>query len=496
MPPKKAEDALNRTLCKPGSRVFYWENQHAWATGTVAADDGKFFKVTGDGYSCTQVAPLETVDKCPEDKIWPLREDVLDEDCDDLLSLTILHDSTIQRCLYVRYMKDIPYTNIGAITVALNPWNFKIPQYMDAKMPDYMEEGEVIRHNLPHSWAQAHNTYFELLRDAMDQCILISGESGAGKTEAAKIVMKYLGAISCKSGSDSEREAAKKVAFNINQASPILEGFGNAKTVRNNNSSRFGKFMKVQFDTAGFLVGAFTEKYLLEKSRIITANPNERIYHAFYLATKGKDAGKYNLKGSGAYQTTCNAGKCIDIPRVDDGEDYSICCDAMKNCGFNDDEVDGTWRMVAGALQLGTVHFKEIDKDTCDFVDKSGIADACTNWQTDAAVLEKELMTTTMVTRDGPVVKKLNLAKATDSRDSLIRTTYDCLFGWHVLKINETTDSGTGQNFIGLLDIFGFEDFEYNSFEQLCINLANETLQNHYNNYIFTKDMDECRAEG
>eukprot|EP01062_Namystynia_karyoxenos_P003958 TRINITY_DN1139_c0_g1_i5.p1 TRINITY_DN1139_c0_g1~~TRINITY_DN1139_c0_g1_i5.p1 ORF type:complete len:1567 (+),score=593.71 TRINITY_DN1139_c0_g1_i5:150-4703(+) len=492
----KDEEKLNRALCKPGSKVYYWEEQHAWAIGIVEADDGKFFKVKGDDYSCTKVDALKTVDKCTEDKIWPVREDVLDEDTDDLLSLTVLHDATIQRCLYVRYMKDTCYTNIGAITVALNPWNFKIPKYVDAKMPDYLAEGDRIRNNVPHSWAQAHNTWNELREDSMDQCVLISGESGAGKTEAAKIVMKYLGALSCRQGTDQEKDAAKKVAFNINQASPVLEGFGNAKTVRNDNSSRFGKFMKIQFDAAGFLVGAFTTKYLLEKSRIITANPNERIYHAFYLLTKGKDAGKYNVKGPGHYQTTCNAGKCIDIPKVDDGEDYSICVDAMKDCGFNDDQIDGTWRMCAGALQLGTVQFKEIDKDTCDFIDKSGIGDACTNWMTDAAVLEKELMTTTMVTRDGPVVKKLNKDKSTDSRDSLVRTTYDNLFGWQVLTINARTDSGTGQNFIGLLDIFGFEDFEYNSFEQLCINLANETLQNHYNNYIFTKDMDECRAEG
>eukprot|EP00754_Rhynchopus_humris_P034041 Rhum_TRINITY_DN15502_c1_g1::Rhum_TRINITY_DN15502_c1_g1_i4::g.160977::m.160977 len=283
----KDDEVLNRTLCKPGSRVFYWEPKHAWALGVVEADDGKFFTVKGADYSCTKVEALST-EKCPDNKVWPVREDVIDEDVDDLLMLTVLHDSTIQRTLFIRYMKDTVYTNIGAIVVALNPWNFKIPKYMDAMMPNYLAEGEMIRNNVPHSWAQAHNTYNELLRDAADQCILISGESGAGKTEAAKIVMKYLGAISCKQGEESMKEAARKVAFNINQASPILEGFGNAKTVRNDNSSRFGKFMKVQFDDGGFLVGAFTTKYLLEKSRIVTASLKERVYHSFYLITKGK----------------------------------------------------------------------------------------------------------------------------------------------------------------------------------------------------------------
>eukprot|EP00659_Diplonema_papillatum_P023435 gene23435-biopygen1594 len=143
-------------------------------------------------------------------------------------------------------MHDMVYTNIGAIVVALNPWNFKIPWYTDDNMHKYLAEGEVIKENVPHSWAQAHNTYNDMQRDDLDQTILISGESGAGKTEAAKIVMKYLGAISCVRGEDKQKAAAQKVAFNINQASPILEGFGNAKTVRNDNSSRFGKFMKVR----------------------------------------------------------------------------------------------------------------------------------------------------------------------------------------------------------------------------------------------------------
>ena len=491
----KDEEKLNRALCKPGSKVFYWEPNHAWAVGIVEVDDGKSFTVKGLDYSATKVEALQTVAKLQDSKLWPVRDDVLDEDVDDLLQLTVLHDSTIQRTLFIRYMKDTVYTNIGAIVVALNPWNFKIPKYMDAKMPDYLAEGEYIRNNVPHSWAQAHNTWNELRRDDCDQCILISGESGAGKTEAAKIVMKYLGALSCRQGEESAKEAARKVAFNINQASPILEGFGNAKTVRNDNSSRFGKFMKVQFDAAGFLVGAFTTKYLLEKSRIVTASEKERVYHSFYLLTKGNDAGKYNLQGPSHYKS-CNAGKAPDIPGVDDGDDYRIAVEAMHNCGFSEDNIDSIWGAVAGCLHLIMQDFKEIDKDSCELMGSEGLTGACAQWKTDAAELTKELITTTMATRDGPVVKKLNKVKAADGRDSLIKTLYDQLFAWEVLAINDLTDSGTGQNFIGLLDIFGFEDFEYNSFEQLCINLANETLQNHYNNYIFQKDMDECRAEG
>ncbi|KAJ9451352.1 Myosin-8 [Diplonema papillatum] len=493
----KDDEKLNRALCQPGAVVFYWELKHAWAIGKVEADTGKAFTVSGHGYNATKTADLERRTKVTDEEIWPVREDVLDEDFNDLLDLTVLHDATIQRCLFLRYMKDIVYTNIGAIVVALNPWNFKIPWYTDNMMPQYLAEGEVIRENRPHSWAQAHNTYHELKRDGGEQCILISGESGAGKTEAAKIVMKYLGALSCLRGSDSEKMAAKRVAFNINQASPILEGFGNAKTVRNDNSSRFGKFMKVQFNEDGFLVGAFTIKYLLEKSRIVTASREERVYHAFYLLTKGADAARYKLTAnSKTYHT--NAGGCIDIPGVDDCEDYSICVQAMSDCGFTPEQTDGVWRVVGGITHLLQVKFTAIDTDSCCIDTKTeGLAKACCElWMTDVAVLLKELVTTVMETRDGPVVKMLNTVKAGDGRDALVKALYDELFGWEVESINKLTDAGECRTWIGLLDIFGFEDFEYNSFEQICINLANETLQNHYNTYIFTKDMDECRAEG
>ena len=492
----KDDEKLNRSLCQPGAKVFYWEAEHAWALGIVEKDDGKKFTVKGVDCSCTKTAELRT-EVVGEDKIWPAnREDVLDEDVQDLLDLTILHDSTIQRSLYIRYMKDMVYTNIGAIVVALNPWNFKIPWYVDSNMPAYLAEADVIKQNVPHSWAQAHNTFYDMKREGANQTILISGESGAGKTEAAKIVMKYLGAVSCLQGAQELKDAAKKVAFNINQASPILEGFGNAKTVRNDNSSRFGKFMKVQFNEEGFLVGAYTIKYLLEKSRIVTANPNERVYHSFYLLLKGKDAGKYSLKSADNYHV--NAGGCIDIPGVDDGDDFSICLDAMSNCGFSNEDRDGVWSAVGGMLHLLQANFEKIDEDSCKEAASAGpLIDLTTSlWKIDKAILKKELVTTTFETRDGPVVKTHTVAKANDARDSLVKATYDQLFAWQVTKINGITDSGTGKNFIGLLDIFGFEDFEYNSFEQLCINLANETLQNHYNTFIFTKDMDECRAEG
>ena len=492
----KDGEKLNRELCRPGSKVYYWEPEHAWSIGEVEDDDGKVFTVKGVDYSASKKGKLETIEKLGEDKVWPVREDVVDEDVDDLLNLTILHDATIQRCLYVRYMRDVVYTNIGAIVVALNPWNFKIPWYVDDNMPKYLSEGETIKDNLPHSWAQAHNTWHDLRRDNESQTILISGESGAGKTEAAKIVMKYLGCLSCIHGSSEDKENARKVAFNINQASPVLEGFGNAKTVRNDNSSRFGKFMKVQFCSSGNLIGAYTIKYLLEKSRIVTSSKNERVYHAFYLLSKGRDAGKYNI--SDIENSHINSGQAMNIEGVDDSEDYDLCLTAMRDCGFSDEDVDGVWRVVSGVLHCLRTTFDAIDDDSCE-VSPSGmqyLTSATDQWGVGPDNLSFEFTTLTLETREGPVMAKLNSVKAIDARDAVCKALYDQVFGWEVEKINRNTDSGTGENYIGLLDIFGFEDFEYNSFEQICINLANETLQNHYNNFIFNKDMDDCRAEG
>ena len=494
----KDDERLNRALCQPGAKVFYFDPNYAWAIGTVIEDCGKHFKVEGENPSASEVTEggLAECVKLSDDQIWPVREDVVDEEFDDLLNLTVLHDATIQRCLFIRYMKNIVYTNIGAIVVALNPWNFKIPHYMEEYMPRYLAEGEVIKENRPHSWAQAHNTYFELRRDNHNQCILISGESGAGKTEAAKIVMKYMGAISCMTGSDEAKEAARQIAFSIEQASPILEGFGNAKTVRNPNSSRFGKFMKVQFAPDGFLVGAFTIKYLLEKSRIVTASPGERVYHAFYLLVKGKDASNYGLAAPEAYHT--NAGNCIDIPGVDDHEDFDICLTAMDNCGFLQEDKEGLWKAVAGIMHLLQVKFVPIDSDSCKVEPSTeNLVDAASDiWGTSSSELKIELIKTTTGSGDSQFEKLLTTEKAADVRDALVKSLYDQLFQWEVDAINKTTDRGTGENWIGLLDIFGFEDFEINTFEQICINLANETLQNHYNDFIFTKDMAECKGEG
>eukprot|EP00996_Jenningsia_fusiforme_P005096 NODE_59_length_3614_cov_19.415989_g52_i0.p1 GENE.NODE_59_length_3614_cov_19.415989_g52_i0~~NODE_59_length_3614_cov_19.415989_g52_i0.p1 ORF type:complete len:1122 (-),score=277.24 NODE_59_length_3614_cov_19.415989_g52_i0:77-3442(-) len=477
-----------------GAHVWFNSPKVSWTQGTVTEVSGDEKKVV---YACRGQDDDELFQGLLERDVHQFRPESLTEDVNDLLHLTELHESSLFNCVKKRYMNDIVYTNIGSIVVALNPFNFKIPHYQDDKMAEYMKEGEIIEKNLPHSWAVAHNAYHAMLNNQQNQCVIITGESGAGKTEATKIVQKYLCEVSCVKGDEKQKEQAKLVGFRIQQASPILEAFGNAKTVRNDNSSRFGKFMKVQFAKSGMLVGSSTVRYLLEKSRIITAGPEERVYHAFYQLTAGSEASRFNLLAQKEH-VSLGKGGVYKIKGVDDAECFKETAQAMLDVGIEPLEQDAVWRLLAGILFLQNVAFKGEEKCivSTDGKSTSSLAAAAQQLAVPLEGLEKELITTTQKVRGEDVVKNLGEVAAAAGRDALTKALYEGLFGWLVDKVNEKTagDDACTQ-WIGLLDIFGFENFAVNSFEQLCINLTNETLQNHYNAFIFEKDVEECRAE-
>ena len=486
-------------ILSDGTPVAWLSPNHAWVMGTVVTYDVK--KKT---YTCTSTDPEpQRSDKVKNavEEIWAPRLEYLDEDVDDLLQMTELHEASILFCLKRRYFRDVVYTNIGPIVVALNPFNFNISWYKDENMPSYFAEGVVIERNLPHTWAAAHNTYWEMRENKQNQTIIISGESGAGKTEAAKIVVKYVGKLSTLRGTVEQQDACAQVNRRVVAASPILEAFGNAKTVRNDNSSRFGKFMKIQFDADGFLIGSYSTKYLLEKSRIITAARDERVYHSFYLLASGEDQKQYGLRNAKLYRVL-NSGECLSIPGVDDAADYTMCKRAMNDVGIREAEQKSLWRIVAGILFFQNLDFVESETQSgkvssIDEAFQGVLTRACELWDVNQKDVERELLTTTITARGESTIRPLSKAQATDARDTVSKSLYDWLFEWLVNKINATTDATSRCSlWIGLLDIFGFEDFAHNSFEQLCINLANETLQNHYNAHIFTEDMKECREEG
>lgn len=478
-------------MIEEGATTFFLCPKNSWIPGTIEQWDGK----------CASCRPLDPqfgreLTKVTEAGIFLAKDEIIAEDVDDLLNLTVLHDSTLVNCLHRRFARDVIYTNIGAIVVAINPFKFDIPAYKDDKMVSYLVEGEVIEKNLPHSWAVAHNTYFELRTDRVNQSVLVSGESGAGKTEASKIVMKYLAAISCKEGTESQKDAGREVGRKINLTSAPLECFGNAKTVRNDNSSRFGKFMKVKFDNGGFLIGANIVKYLLEKSRIVTCAEGERCYHSLYLVSRGEHATKYGVENDNEFKIL-TSGNCLHNKEYDTTDDYDEVNNAMQSIGISEDERCSIWAVVAAVLHLGNVRFDEDGEgSTINAASEFSIATSSALLQVSADRLREEFLKTRLSVAGQEIVKVLKPTLATDSKEALMKALYDAQFQWLVDKCNNILDVNDDGNWIGLLDIFGFEMFEVNSFEQLCINLANESLQNHYNTYIFEKDLDECRSEG
>jgi hypothetical protein len=319
-----------------------------------------------------------------------------------------------------------------------------------------------------------------------------SGESGAGKTEETKLVLQYLATVA---GGSSDGSVGKEQL--LLGASPILEAFGNAKTVRNNNSSRFGKYLQVQFNPKGKIVGGVTIKYLLEKTRVVQLGPGERNYHAFYMMHHQPSAALASMGLTGGpkdfYYT--NQSGVYDIDGWKDDQEFVDMTSAWKLLGISDEEVKNVYSIVAGILHLGNHTFSGEDESEIDDDDVTDKAAAL--FETDA-----EMMGTTLTYRNmqsggrSIVVIPLKPPQAAEARDGLAKACYDRLFDWIVARINTSSKpSEAVAQSVGVLDIFGFEIFELNSFEQLCINLANEKLQSHFNGHIFKLEQDVYKEE-
>mgnify|MGYP001579090750 CR=1 FL=1 len=502
-----------------GEKVFFEHAEESWILGKVK-DVLPGPKAGEKHYTCegaalvkagppsTSAGPLISTTGLPESKLHHIVGGHPDEDptCDDLLDLSYLHASTLVHSIRRRYFDNVIYTRIGPIIVALNPYDYTLPNYVDARMPQYIAEGDRVIASkstlLPHAWSTAHYAYWQNRTFSKNQSILVSGESGAGKTETAKIVVRYLGIVSTSRCSATERNDAEEVTKKVNGTSPILEAFGNAKTARNDNSSRFGKFMKVQFDTRGVMVGALIEVYLLEKSRIVTHAHQERSYHSFYQLLKGSTQGtktRMQLDDASRYRNL-NVGDAVNIAGVDDAEDYSEVARSMDIVGLTPPEQQAVWEVVGGVLHAQLIDFVENanGESSVSATTFSHATQTAMLWNVNATELVKEYCTTTSNANNETWTKALRRDQAADVRDALSKALYEKLFLNLVHRINAliSVSEDRSANWIGLLDIFGFESFPINSFEQLCINLANETLQGHYNHTIFTRDMEECKEEG
>ncbi|XP_022917235.1 myosin heavy chain, muscle isoform X11 [Onthophagus taurus] len=419
------------------------------------------------------------------------------EKCEDMSNLTYLNDASVLYNLKQRYYHKLIYTYSGLFCVAINPYK-RFPVYTNrcAKLYRGKRRNEVP----PHIFAISDGAYVAMLTNHQNQSMLITGESGAGKTENTKKVIAYFATVGASTKKDQQPSGKGTLEDQVVQTNPVLEAFGNAKTVRNDNSSRFGKFIRIHFGPTGKLAGADIETYLLEKARVISQQPLERSYHIFYQmmsgAVKGlKDMCLLSNNISDYYYVA--QGKTT-IPGVDDGEECNLTDEAFDVLGFTQDEKDNIYRITAAVMHMGTMKFKQRGREEQAEADGTSEGEKVAKLLgVDPALLYSGLLKPKIKVGNEFVTQGRNVNQVNYSVGAMSKAMFDRLFKWLVKKCNETLDTKQKrQHFIGVLDIAGFEIFDYNGFEQLCINFTNEKLQQFFNHHMFVLEQEEYTREG
>ncbi|XP_030620550.1 unconventional myosin-IXAa [Chanos chanos] len=435
------------------------------------------------------------------------------KDYNDLCNLPDLNEKTLLDNLRTRFKQEKIYTYVGSILIVINPFKF-LPIYNPkyVKMYDNHQLGKLE----PHIYAVADVAYHAMLQRRKNQCIVISGESGSGKTQSTNFLIHHLTAL-------SQKGFASGVEQTILGAGPVLEAFGNAKTAHNNNSSRFGKFIQVNYQESGTVRGAYVEKYLLEKSRLVYQEHNERNYHVFYYLLAGaseEERMAFHLKKPEEYhylnQMTKkphrllwenyyeNEPDCFTVEGEDLKHDFERLQLAMEMVGFLPATRKQIFSLLSAILHLGNIRYKKktYRDDSIDICNPEVLPTVSELLEVKEEMLFEALTTRKTVTVGERLIVPYKLAEAGTVRDSMAKSLYSALFDWIVFRINHALLNNRDLEepakilSIGVLDIFGFEDYENNSFEQFCINFANERLQHYFNQHIFKLEQEEYRAEG
>ncbi|XP_010463346.1 PREDICTED: myosin-3-like [Camelina sativa] len=477
----------------PQSNDHRWNDTSAYARKKVLQswvqlpngnwELGKILKTSGE--ESVLALPEGKVLKVKSDTLVPANPDILDG-VDDLMQLSYLNEPAVLYNLEYRYNQDMIYTKAGPVLVAVNPFK-EVPLYGNRNIEAYRKRSN----DSPHVYAIADTAIREMIRDEVNQSIIISGESGAGKTETAKIAMQYLAALGGGSG----------IEYEILKTNPILEAFGNAKTLRNDNSSRFGKLIEIHFSETGKISGAKIQTFLLEKSRVVQCAEGERSYHIFYQLCAGASPTlkeKLSLTSAKEYKYL-KQSNCYSINGIDDAERFHAVKEALDIVHVSKEDQESVFAMLAAVLWLGNVSFAIIDNENhVEPEPDESLETVAKLIGCNINDLKLALSKRNMRVNNDTIVQKLTLSQAIDARDALAKSIYASLFDWLVEQINKSLAVGkrrTGRS-ISILDIYGFESFDRNSFEQFCINYANERLQQHFNRHLFKLEQEEYIQDG
>ncbi|RSL52771.1 Myosin-1 [Fusarium duplospermum] len=409
----------------------------------------------------------------------------------DLTLLSKVSNEAINENLKKRFEGAEIYTYIGHVLVSVNPFR-DLGIYTDQVLDTY--KGKNRLEMPPHVFAIAESAYYNMKAYSDNQCVIISGESGAGKTEAAKRIMQYIASVS-----GGESGDIKQIKDMVLATNPLLESFGNAKTLRNNNSSRFGKYLQIYFNAQGEPVGADITNYLLEKTRVVGQITNERNFHIFYQFTKGASQQyreTFGIQKPETYVYTSRS-KCFDVDGIDDLAEFQDTLNAMKIIGLTQPEQDEIFRMLAAILWIGNIQFQEDQGGYAEVIDRSVVDFAAYLMEVTPEQLINAITIRILTPRNGEVIESpANPSQALATRDALAKAIYSNLFDWIVERINKSLKARQPtSNTIGILDIYGFEIFEKNSFEQLCINYVNEKLQQIFIQLTLKAEQDEYAKE-
>ncbi|XP_069617907.1 myosin-6 [Ranitomeya imitator] len=470
------------------TEVFIPDPQEEYVKAKITSREGG--KVTAN----TESGKTVTVKEADIHQQNPPKFDKIE----DMAMLTFLHEPAVLYNLKERYAAWMIYTYSGLFCVTVNPYKW-LPVYNAEVVAAY--RGKKRSEAPPHIFSISDNAYQYMLTDRENQSILITGESGAGKTVNTKRVIQYFASIAAIGGKKDAASANKgTLEDQIIQANPALEAFGNAKTVRNDNSSRFGKFIRIHFGASGKLASADIETYLLEKSRVIFQLKSERDYHIFYqiLSNKKPELLDMLLVTNNPYDYAYISQGEVTVASIDDADELMATDNAFDVLGFTADEKVGVYKLTGAIMHSGNMKFKQKQREEQAEPDGTEEADkAAYLMGLNSADILKGLCHPRVKVGNEYVTKGQNVQQVNYSMGALAKSVYEKMFLWMVVRINTTLETKQPrQYFIGVLDIAGFEIFDFNSFEQLCINFTNEKLQQFFNHHMFVLEQEEYKKEG